>query len=84
LVARRTLNDPAIEIVAAAPVADYEAPFADAARRGLVALLVVAALSTLAAIVLTRRLTRALGDLALAADGVARGEMGRTVPVQGE
>ena len=83
LVARRTLNDPAIEIVAAAPVADYEAPFADAARRGLVALLVVAALSTLAAIVLTRRLTRALGDLALAADGVARGEMGRTVPVQG-
>ena len=83
LVARRTLEEPAIEIVAAAPVADYEAPFADAARRGLVALLVVATLSTLAAIVLTRRLTRALGDLALAADGVARGEMGRTVPVQG-
>src|SRR5512132_2541119 len=44
LVARRTLEEPAIEIVAAAPVADYEAPFADAARRGLVALLVVAAL----------------------------------------
>ena len=83
LVARRTLDDPAIEIVAAAPVADYEAPFADAARRGLLALLVVAMLSTLAAILLTRRLTRALGDLALAADGVARGEMGRTVPVQG-
>ena len=83
LTARRTLEEPAIEIVAAAPVADYEAPFADAARRGLVALLVVAVLSTLAAVVLTRRLTRALGDLALAADGVARGEMGRTVPVQG-
>jgi signal transduction histidine kinase len=83
LVARRTLDEPAIEIVAAAPVADYEAPFADAARRGLVALLAVAMLSTLAAVVLTRRLTRALGALALAADGVARGEMGRTVPVQG-
>jgi len=83
LVVRRTLDEPSIEIVAAAPVADYEAPFADAARRGLVALLVVAVLSTLAAVVLTRRLTRALGDLALAADGVARGEMGRTVPVQG-
>jgi signal transduction histidine kinase len=83
LVARRALDEPAIEIVAAAPVADYEAPFAAAARRGLVALLVVAMLSTLAAVVLTRRLTRALGDLALAADGVARGEMGRTVPVQG-
>jgi signal transduction histidine kinase len=81
LVARRTLDEPAIEIVAAAPVADYEAPFADAARRGLVALLVVAMLSTLATIVLTRRLTRTLGDLALAADGVSRGEMGRTVPV---
>ena len=81
LVARRTLDEPAIEIVAAAPVADYEAPFADAARRGLVALLIVAMLSTLAAIVLTRRITRALGDLALAADGVSRGEMGRTVPV---
>ena len=81
LVARRTLDEPAIEIVAAAPVADYEAPFADAARRGLVALLIVALLSTLAAIVLTRRFTRALGDLALAADGVSRGEMGRTVPV---
>jgi signal transduction histidine kinase len=81
LVARRTLDEPAIEIVAAAPVADYEAPFADAARRGLVALLVVAMLSTLATVVLTRRLTRTLGDLALAADGVSRGEMGRTVPV---
>ena len=81
LVARRTLDEPAIEIIAAAPVADYEAPFADAARRGVVALLIVAVLSTLAAVVLTRRLTRALGDLALAADGVSRGEMGRTVPV---
>ena len=81
LVARHTLDEPAIEIVAAAPVADYEAPFADAARRGLVALLIVAMLSTLAAVVLTRRLTRTLGDLALAADGVSRGEMGRTVPV---
>ena len=81
LVARRTLDEPAIEIVAAAPVADYEAPFADAARRGLVALLVVAMLSTLATVMLTRRLTRTLGDLALAADGVSRGEMGRTVPV---
>ena len=81
LVARRALDEPAIEIVAAAPVADYEAPFANAARRGLVALLVVAMLSTLATVVLTRRLTRTLGDLALAADGVSRGEMGRTVPV---
>jgi signal transduction histidine kinase len=83
LVVRRALDEPAIEIVAAAPVADYEAPFADAARRGLVALLVVALLSTLATIVLTRRLTRGLGDLALAAEGVSRGEMGRTVPVPG-
>jgi len=83
LVARRTLDEPAIEIVAAAPVADYEAPFADAARRGLVALIIVAVLSTVAAIVLTRRVTRALGDLALAADAVSRGEMGRTVPVPG-
>jgi signal transduction histidine kinase len=81
LVARRTLDEPAIEIVAAAPVADYEAPFADAARRGVLALIVVAMLSTFATVVLTRRLTRALGDLALAADGVSRGEMGRTVPV---
>ena len=81
LVARRTLDEPAIEIVAAAPVADYEAPFAHAAQRGVVALLVVALLSTLATVVLTRRLTRTLGDLALAADGVSRGEMGRTVPV---
>jgi signal transduction histidine kinase len=81
LVARRTLDEPAIEIVAAAPVADYQAPFADAARRGLIALLVVAMLSTVATVALTRRLTRSLGDLALAADGVSRGEMGRTVPV---
>jgi signal transduction histidine kinase len=81
LVARHVLDEPAIEIIAAAPVADYEAPFADAARRGLVALLVVAVLSTIATVVLTRRLTRALGDLALVADGVSRGEMGRTVPV---
>ena len=83
LVARRALEEPAIEIVAAAPVADYEAPFADAGRRGLIALVIVAASSTLATVVLTRRLTRALGDLALAADAVSRGEMGRTVPVQG-
>jgi signal transduction histidine kinase len=81
LVARRTLDEPAIEIVAAAPVADYEGPFADAARRGLVALLIVALSSTIATVVLTRRLTRTLGDLALAADAVSHGEMGRTVPV---
>ena len=81
LVARRALDEPPIEIVAAAPVADYEAPFTKAGRRGLIALLAVALLSTLATITLTRRLTRTLGDLALAADGVSRGEMGRTVPV---
>ena len=81
LVARRALDDPAIEVVAAAPLADYEAPFAGAVRRGVLALLVVAALSILATVLLTRRLTRALGELALAADGVSRGEMGRTVPV---
>ena len=81
LVARRVLDDPPVELIAAAPLADYVVPFQAAARRGVVVLAIVAVLCVVAATALTRRTTRALEELATTADAVASGELGRTVRV---
>ncbi|HEY6828766.1 MAG TPA: HAMP domain-containing protein, partial [Gemmatimonadaceae bacterium] len=75
LSAARSLDDPYIELIAAAPLGAFTVPFEDAARRGLVALALVMAIAIAIATTLTRRATRSLVQLADAADAVARGEL---------
>ena len=80
---RQILSEPALELVLAAPVGPFQQPFAQATRRGTVALLVVAAASLALVILVTTRITRSLRDLAGAADAVAAGELERKVPEAG-
>jgi signal transduction histidine kinase len=79
LVARRELTEPRLTIALAAPLTPYSAPFERAAQDGAVALVLVALAALLAAVLLTRRITAGLTDLARAADGIARGDLDRTI-----
>lgn len=79
LVRRRTLEEPAIILAAAAPLASYTLPFQEAARKGGLAVLVVAAASMLLAALLIRRVTHSLEELATATQAVAEGDLDRTV-----
>jgi signal transduction histidine kinase len=81
LVARRRLEEPRLALAAAAPLSGYTAPFESAARRGALALLVVAAATMVLAALLSRRLTHSLERLAVAADAVSRGDLERRVDV---
>jgi signal transduction histidine kinase len=82
MVVRQRLHEPAIELVAAAPILAFAQPFAAARRQGVVALTVVAAFATILTIVLTRETTRSLRALSEAADNIARGAYGATVDVR--
>jgi signal transduction histidine kinase len=81
LVARRELTEPRLTIALAAPLTPYSAPFERAAHDGAVALVLVALAALLAAVLLTRRITAGLTDLARAADDIARGDLDRSLPV---
>jgi len=78
---RRDMEEPALRLIAAAPLAPYVAPFAETARRGTGFLAFLAGGGLLAAVLLTGRLTASLERLADAATGVARGELTRRVEV---
>jgi signal transduction histidine kinase len=82
LARHRELAEPPVALVAAAPLADFTAPFAAAGRRGLAVLVVVAVLALIAAAIVTRRTTRSLEMLARTADAIAGGELGRAVAVE--
>jgi signal transduction histidine kinase len=77
--ASRTLDDPEIEILAAMPAGAFTLPFEDAARRGIIALALVAVAGFTLTIVLTRRITRSLVQLVDAAEAVTRGDLDRRV-----
>jgi signal transduction histidine kinase len=79
----RVLADPGLELGLAAPLTPYVAPFRAAGHVGLVALCVVTVAVVLLAVGLTGRLTRPLRELAEAAEGVSRGEMGLRVQADG-
>lgn len=79
LVRRRTLEEPAIVLVAAAPLAAYTLPFREAARKGGITVLLVAGASMLLATLLIRRVTHSLEELAMATQAVAAGDLDRTV-----
>ncbi len=80
---RRVLTEPALVLVAAAPMSPLAAPFEAAARRGLLVLLIVAGMVMMIAVLLTARMTRSLGRLAAAAEAVSRGELDRRVEATG-
>jgi signal transduction histidine kinase len=83
LAVRDTLYEPPLQLSLAAPLGALGRPFAQAARRGAVALLLVAAAATGLGTLLTRRITRPLEHLADAADAVARGDLAAAVPEAG-
>jgi signal transduction histidine kinase len=83
LTQRRRLQTPPLELVLAAPLTPYSQPFEEAARQGVLALLLVALLGFVAASLLTRRITGSLERLALAADAVSQGELEQRVEANG-
>jgi|KBSMisStandDraft_5_1062788.scaffolds.fasta_scaffold56463_2 two-component system sensor histidine kinase AtoS len=75
----RAMEEPYLEIVAAAPLTSFMQPFDRAARTGAIALAVVTVAAFLLVILMTRRVTRSLLALADAADAVAAGDLDRRV-----
>lgn len=83
LAVHRRLSEPALEIAVAAPIAPYTATFNRAARLGVVALVVVAALAVILTMALATRATRPLVELAQASVAVTAGKLDRQVAVHG-
>lgn len=80
---RRTIRDPPLTLVAAAPASPVVGPFDGAARRGGLAILATALLGLVAAAALSRRLTRSLERLSDAAQAVAAGDFEGRVAGEG-
>lgn len=83
VVTHRRLYEPPLILALAGPTAAVAEPLHDAARSGLVALLLVTVAGVLLTVVVSRRLTHSLGGLAEAADSVAAGQLDRRVPEAG-
>lgn len=83
LSSRRTLANPPLDVVIAAPTRRYVQPFERAARRGAAAVGVIALLALVVSAWLTGRLTASLESLADAADAVARGELAHHIKATG-
>ncbi len=79
----RTLEDPPVEVVVAAPLTPFVAPFEHTARRSTWLLLGVAAAGLLLAGLVTGRMTRSLEALSRAADAVSRGDLTRRIEARG-
>jgi two-component system, NtrC family, sensor histidine kinase HydH len=76
---RRQMSDPRLQIVSAAPLAGFALPFEAAAARGLGLLFGVAVITIVLTALLTRRMTRSLHRLAVAADDVGSGNLAARV-----
>jgi len=79
----RVLDEPAMVIALAAPLTPYTQPFSEAARKGAIALLLVAVTSLAVVVLLTRRMTQSLAELSIAARSVAEGNLDRRVEPRG-
>lgn len=75
LTVRRSMTEPAVTLVAAAPLSPFAEPFEDAARKGLWWLGMVASAGLLVTYVLTRRMTGSLEELVSSAEAVSRGDL---------
>jgi signal transduction histidine kinase len=83
LAVRDTLYEPPLQLALTAPLGALGQPFETAARRGLLALFVVAAAAFLLALLATRRITMPLKRLADGADTVSRGNLDSAVAESG-
>ncbi len=79
----RAIDEPAIVLALASPLTPYTQPLSDAARKGAIALLLVAVASSLVVVLFTRRMTKSLAELAVAARSVAEGDLDRRVEPRG-
>ncbi len=79
IVRRKAIDEPAVTIIAAAPLTAYTLPFKQAADKGTLAIINVAAITIGVATLLITRLTRSLEELVLATDAVAAGDLERRV-----
>ena len=79
LAARRSLDDPQLDLVVAAPLTPYVAPFRQTARNGALLLAAVALGALLGAVVLTSRMTHSLRDLVAGADAVTAGDLSHRI-----
>jgi len=81
--ASRTLSEPALELIMAAPLDPFQQPFLEATRRGTVALVLVALASLVLVTLLTGRIANTLRSMATAADAVAAGDLAQELPEAG-
>ncbi len=79
LALRRSLDEPPLELVVAAPLTPILAPLEETARRSTWLLAVVAAGALLLAAFITGRMTRSLATLSEAAAAVSKGDLERRV-----
>ena len=79
LVQPRTLLEPPLKVVGAAPITPFEQPLREAAQNGRWILLIVSVSGIVLASLLTGRMTRGLDRLANAADAVSLGALERRV-----
>jgi len=79
LATRRSFQDPPVELVVAAPLTPYVAPFQQSARTGAFLLAGVALGALALAFVLTSRMTRSLRLLVLGADAVSEGDLSHRI-----
>ncbi len=84
LALRRTLDEPPLELVVAAPLTPILAPLEETARRSTWLLAVVAAGALLLASFITGRMTRSLATLSEAAAAVSKGDLERRVAETGK
>jgi signal transduction histidine kinase len=75
LAVERVTGEPALRLVAAAPLSQFAGPFEEAAHRGTLLLAIVAVSGILVAAMITQRMTRSLGRLATAAKAVSEGHL---------
>jgi signal transduction histidine kinase len=80
---RRPLVTPSVVLVLASPLEPFTLPFREAARRGMLLILVVGVGGFAAAMLLTVRTTRSMTKLATAAEAVARGDLETRVTPEG-
>lgn len=77
------LTDPPWTIVATASVGEFAPPFARTRLINLVLILLAAVVISVGFVLMTRRMTRSLGALTIAADEVARGNFAPELPPAG-
>lgn len=80
---QRRLSEPEAVLVLAAPVEPFRLPFQEAARRGILLLIGVAAAGFAVAAILVRQTTRPVRELAEASRALSDGGLDRRVAVRG-